>query len=91
MAASSRRTFLALTGVAATAAASAPIVAPMVAGASIAAPGGATGPARGRAGGAPLVAYVADASSDEVALMVGEREVVVHDPVLVDRLNAHLS
>jgi hypothetical protein len=37
------------------------------------------------------VAYIADASTDEVALMVGEREIVVHDPVLVDRLNAHLA
>jgi hypothetical protein len=37
------------------------------------------------------VAYVADANSGQVALMVGEREVVVHDPELVQRLNAHLA
>ena len=86
MAPSSRRTFLALTGVAATAAASAPLAA----GAAIAT-GAAAAPARARQGSAPLVAYVADASTDEVALMIGEREVVVHDSVLVDRLNAHLA
>jgi hypothetical protein len=33
-----------------------------------------------------VVAYVSDASSDELALMVGEREVVVHDRDLVTRL-----
>lgn len=84
--AASRRTFLALSGVAATAAASAPLAA----GAALAT-GAAATPARGRPGGDPLVAYVADASSGEVALMVGEREVVVHDRELVARLNAHLA
>jgi anti-sigma-K factor RskA len=84
--AASRRTFLALTGVAATAAASAPLAA----GAALAT-GAAAGSARARPAGDPLVAYVADASSGQVALMVGEREVVVHDPELVQRLNAHLA
>ena len=34
----------------------------------------------------PLVAYVRDARKGEVSVMVGEREVVVHDPELVARL-----
>jgi outer membrane receptor protein involved in Fe transport len=34
----------------------------------------------------PVVAYVADVESDEVTLMVDEREVVVHDRDLVVRL-----
>jgi hypothetical protein len=33
-----------------------------------------------------VVAYVSDARSDELTLMVGEREVVVHDRDLVTRL-----
>jgi hypothetical protein len=33
-----------------------------------------------------VVAYVEDAPSGRVTLMVGEREVVVHDPDLVRRL-----
>lgn len=84
MATSSRRTFLALTGVA-TAAAAAPLsAAPLLSAAAVA-------PARVRSGGQPVVAVVADAGTDEVALMVGEQEIVVHDAVLVDRLNAHLA
>ncbi len=34
----------------------------------------------------PVVAYVEDHDSDEVHLMAGEREVVVHDRDLVTRL-----
>jgi hypothetical protein len=34
----------------------------------------------------PLVAYVRDARKGDVSVMVGEREVVVHDPELVARL-----
>lgn len=34
----------------------------------------------------PLVAYVRDAHTGEVAVMVGEREVVVHDPELAARI-----
>jgi hypothetical protein len=34
----------------------------------------------------PLVAHVRDASTGEIALMVGTREVIVHDPALVRRL-----
>lgn len=34
----------------------------------------------------PLMAYVSDRRSGEVTVMVGEREVVRHDPDLADRL-----
>lgn len=34
----------------------------------------------------PIVAYVHNASSGNIALMVGTREVAVHDPELVERL-----
>ncbi len=34
----------------------------------------------------PVVAYVSDHGSDELHLMVGEREVVVHDRDLVTRI-----
>ncbi|GAB3652565.1 hypothetical protein GCM10027596_01860 [Nocardioides korecus] len=34
----------------------------------------------------PVVAYIEDHSSDELHLMVGEREVVVHDHDLVARI-----
>ena len=34
----------------------------------------------------PVVAYVADHRSEELRLMVGEREVVVHDRDLVTRI-----
>lgn len=34
----------------------------------------------------PVVAYVSDADSDELTLMVGEREVVVRDRDLVTRI-----
>ncbi len=34
----------------------------------------------------PVVAYVSDASSDELTLLVGEREVVVRDRDLVTRI-----
>ena len=34
----------------------------------------------------PLVAYVRDASAGEITLLVGTREIVVHDPKLVMRL-----
>ncbi len=35
---------------------------------------------------APLVAYVRDVTTDEISLMVGDREVVVTDRALVARL-----
>ena len=34
----------------------------------------------------PVVAYVKDARSSELSLMVGDREVVVHDRDLVNRI-----
>lgn len=37
-------------------------------------------------GGAPLVAYISDASRGELALVAGEREVTVRNPDLVLRL-----
>ena len=40
----------------------------------------------GKAATSPIVAYVADGTSDEVTLMVGEQEVVVHDRDLANRL-----
>ncbi len=45
-------------------------------------------PARlhGQSAQEPLVAHVADITSDEVSLMVGEREVIVRDRDLVTRL-----
>jgi hypothetical protein len=41
---------------------------------------------RGESATSPVVAYVRDVDSDEVTLMVDEREVVVHDRDLVHRL-----
>lgn len=41
---------------------------------------------RGPAHDGPLMAYVSDRRSGEVTVMVGEREVVRHDPDLADRL-----
>lgn len=41
---------------------------------------------RGNSATSPVVAYVADAKSDEVTLLVDEREVVVKDRDLVTRL-----
>jgi hypothetical protein len=40
----------------------------------------------GKGATSPVVAYVEDAGSDTVVLMVDEREVVVHDRDLVNRL-----
>lgn len=38
--------------------------------------------------GEPLVAYVRDGSRGELSLMVGTRELSLHDPALVRRLHA---
>ncbi len=71
-----RRKFLAVTG----------------AGAVLGAVGVTSGPASAavhrREGSAqePVVAYVEDHDSDEIHLMAGEREVVVHDRDLVTRI-----
>ena len=71
-----RRKFLAVTGAGA------------VAGTVGLVAGPASAAARRRPGSAhePVVAYVADHGSDELQLMVGEREVVVHDRDLVTRI-----
>jgi anti-sigma-K factor RskA len=46
----------------------------------------ATRTPQGRSAQEPVVAHVEDHASDTVTLMVGEREVVVHDRDLVVRL-----
>jgi hypothetical protein len=68
----SRRTFIVLAG----------------AGAGAAALGVAAQPAAGAASGVagPFVAHVRDGGGDRIALMVGEREVVIRDRELVTRL-----
>ena len=40
--------------------------------------------------GALMLAHVRDAATGEIALMAGEREVVVHDRALVAALSRHL-
>ena len=74
----SRRGFLTVAGVGAAAA-----------GVAAAVPSAAAAPMPPDIGDAegPLVAYVTDVRTSEVALLVGEREVVVHDKDLVARLN----
>jgi hypothetical protein len=74
----SRRGFLAIAGVGAATAGLA--VAAPAAGAH--APG--TPPVEGASG--PLVAYVTDVRSGAVSVMVGDREVEIHDRELVNRL-----
>lgn len=85
---STRRTFLLVTGAGAAAASVASIAAPA---AAAPAKASATQADRSTESGPapdapPLVAYVQDAQSGAVALMVGEREVIVHDRELVGRL-----
>jgi hypothetical protein len=77
----SRRGFLTIAGVAAAAA-----------GVAVAAPSAAAQPPAtpGVDSEGPLVAYITDVQAGELALLVGEREVVVHDPDLVARL-AHAA
>ena len=81
MSSSSRRKFLALTGAGVSAAVVAPAVAASTRTAARSAPG---------ADGAPVVAYVRDASAGELVVMMGERQVLVHDVDLVRRLARHL-
>jgi hypothetical protein len=53
----------------------------------VATPGAVAQPAaRSHASSGPLVAYASDVGSSELSIMVGEHEVVVHDPDLVARL-----
>lgn len=76
MSETNRRKFLAVTGMGA------------VAGTVGLAAGPASAAVRRQVGSAqePVVAYVGDHGSDELRLMVGEREVVVHDRDLVTRI-----
>jgi hypothetical protein len=79
MSSSSRRNFLVLSGTA--------VLAP-----SVLRPSGAqTSTSGGARAEGPMVAYVEDASSGEVLLMLGERQMVVHDAGLVARLSGHLG
>ena len=74
----SRRTFLAAAGTVAAAAATVAV-----------APRADAAPAHtddAAASGGPIVAYIEDASSGSISLMVGESEIVVHDLDLVRRL-----
>ena len=79
---STRRGFLALTGTGVAAAAVAP--------SALAA--GSSGPSRNTttSSSGRMVAYVHDAATGEVAVMVGEREVIVRDRALVAQLAKHL-
>ena len=71
-----RRNFLALTGAGVA-----------VAGVAAAMPAGAASdPGLPSGAEGPLVAYVGDLRDDHVALMVGDREVVIQDAALVARL-----
>ena len=75
MSETNRRKFLAVTGMSA------------VAGTVGLAAGPASAAVRRKSSAAePVVAYVGDHGSDELHLMVGEREVVVHDRDLVTRI-----
>jgi Rieske Fe-S protein len=82
----SRRTFLVATG-AGVAAVGVATVAPAVAATdkpAAAAPAAATN-------GQPLVAYINDAKSGQLTLMVGEREVQVSNPALISQIYAALG
>ncbi|MDT4949595.1 MAG: hypothetical protein QOJ37_2190 [Pseudonocardiales bacterium] len=73
-----RRGFLTIAGAGAAAAGLAGVApAAAAAAATVRAPAGVSG---------PLVAYVTDMQGGELTLMVGEREVVVHDRDLAARL-----
>lgn len=80
-----RRGFLALAGAGA-AAATVVAVAPAITDAAGASTGAAAKTAVPSHIKEPLVAYVRDAHTGEVAVMVGEREVVVHDRELAARI-----
>ena len=82
---SSRRGFLILAGAGAAA----------VGAVALAAPASASGreqePDREVSADGPLVAYVSDLRRGDLSVMVGEREVVVHDPALCASLARVLS
>jgi hypothetical protein len=78
---SSRRSFLVLAGTGAA-----------VAGTAAVLPGASAEAAasKGAAHPGPLIAHVKDTRTGEIAVLVGEREVVVHDKDLAHRL-AHIA
>jgi hypothetical protein len=84
----SRRTFLGASAAAAGAAVIGVPIATAAAGSGTpaAAPLAAGGALLGAKASGPLVAYVKDASSGDVSIMVGTQEVKYHDPDLVARL-----
>lgn len=87
MSESTRRGFLIMAGAGAAATAGAVAVASTgSAGAAPADTGTGTDTAPPATASGPLVAYVQDARSGQVSVMVGETEVVVSDPALVARL-----
>ena len=73
----SRRGFLAAAGTGAAGAAGAVMLSRMGAAEATTVPSGAT---------EPLVAYVRDARTGEIAVLLGDREVVVHDKDLAARI-----
>jgi hypothetical protein len=79
MTTASRRTFLAATGTGAAAA-----TAMVAASTAHASPLHTAGTSPGRQ--PDLVAFIQEASSGDVTLLVGEDEIVVHDPALVSSL-----
>ena len=88
----SRRTFLLTTGAAATAGAAA-VSGALPAAAAAAAPASADAAPdhAGSDGARSVVAYVSDASSGQVTVMSGDREVVVTDHALVRRLTREVG
>ena len=87
MAKSSRRSFLVLAGTGAAVAGTAAVL--PGASAEAAAPAAPTA-AKGAAHPGPLVAHVRNTKTGEIAVLVGESEVVVHDKDLAHRL-AHIA
>ena len=79
---STRRGFLALTGTGVAAVAVAP--------SALAAGSSGPSPTTDAASSGRMVAYVHDAATGEVAVMLGEREVIVRDRALVAQLAKHL-
>jgi hypothetical protein len=80
----SRRTFLTAAG----AGAAAVGIAAFAPASASAATGQGSSATTGLPSGEPLVAYVSDASTGELTLMVGEREVHIKNPKLVSALHA---
>lgn len=82
-----RRTFLVAAGAGAAAVSVAAIAPGAASAASAVEPKAPSGPLSGE----PLVAYVRDASTGELTVMVGEREVQITNPALVSQLHAAVN